>query len=106
MLFTLSVPTRDPEVPATQAMEGLPASWVEENCLTQTCLAQEHRLKSSDFAIGLAASVTLLNEIRDIRNWCCHHHLSLHFALESWPVGVVKQEGKKSQLYMGLNWRP
>ena len=68
MLFTLSVPTRDLEVPATQAMEGLPASWVEENCLTQTCLAQEHCLMSNDLAIGLAESVALLNESRDIRN--------------------------------------
>ena len=36
MLLMLSLPTRDPEVPATQGMEGLLHSWVEENRLSKS----------------------------------------------------------------------
>ena len=56
-----SFPTGDPEAPATQAMEVLPSSLVEQNHLAQTHLAQEQRLTAKDLALGLAASVTFLN---------------------------------------------
>ena len=56
-----SFPTEDPEAPATQAMEVLPSSLVEQNRLAQTHLAQEQRLTAKDLALGLATSVTFLN---------------------------------------------
>lgn len=59
-LFMLSIPTRDPEVPATQAMGGLPPSVVEKNRLAQIRLTQKHRLMPRDLAIELAASAAFL----------------------------------------------
>lgn len=63
MLLMPSFPTRDPESPATQAMEGLPHSWAEENRLSKIGNAREHHLMSKDLAVGLATSVPFLNAV-------------------------------------------
>lgn len=67
----LSMPsalTKDPEALATRAMEGLRSSFVEQDCLAQIHLAQEHHPTSKDFAIGLAVSVPVSNAVRDFHN--------------------------------------
>ena len=65
MLLMRGFPTRDPEVPATQAMEGLRHSWVEENRLSKIGNAREHHPMVKDLAIGLATSAPFLNAVRD-----------------------------------------
>ena len=64
MLLMPSFPTRDPEVPATPAMEGVPHSWVEKR-LSKIGNAREHHPMSKDLAIGLATSVSFLNAVTE-----------------------------------------
>lgn len=63
-----SVLTKDLEALATRAVEGLRSSLVEQDCLAQIYLGQEHHPTSKDFAIGLAVSVHVSNAVRDFYN--------------------------------------
>lgn len=94
MLFVPSIPTVDPQVPATQLTERLHSSWVEQNRLAYIRLAREDRMMSKDFAVGLRTSVAFLNAARRIP--ASAFSITSRFVLtpEIWPVGVIEQKGK------------